>query len=70
MKDYINNELAMLDRSIVATPKTRQDLQSFAEANHGSSDLLLMQMAMNYGYKLALENLEVELQTRTNWILK
>jgi|TARA_R100000482_G_scaffold5933_1_gene1935 hypothetical protein len=70
MKDYINNELAMLDRSIVATPKTRQDLQSFAEANQGSSDLLLMQMAMNYGYKLALENLEVELQTRTNWILK
>ena len=70
MKDYINNELAMLDRSIVATPKTRQDLQSFAEANHGSNDLLLMQMAMNYGYKLALENLEVELQTRTNWILK
>ena len=61
MKDYIKSELAMLNRSIVATPRTREDLESFANANQGSSDILLMQMAMQYGYKLALENLEMEL---------
>ena len=54
MKDYITQELATLDRSIVATPHTREDLESFAKANQGSSDILLMQMAMQYGYKLAL----------------
>ena len=61
MKDYITQELAAIDRSIVATPHTREDLESFANANQGSSDILLMQMAMQYGYKLALENLEIEL---------
>ena len=61
MKNYIKAELALLDRSIVATPHTREELESFAKANQGSSDILLMQMAMQYGYKLALENLETEL---------
>ena len=32
MKDYIKSELAMLDRGIVATPHTREDLMSFANA--------------------------------------
>ena len=62
MKNYIKSELALLDRSIVATPHTREELESFAKANQGSSDILLMQMAMQYGYKLALENLETELK--------
>ena len=61
MKDYIKSELAMLDRGIVATPHTREDLEAFAKSNNGCCDILLMQMAMNYGYKLALENLEMEL---------
>ena len=61
MKDYITQELATLDRSIVATPRTREDLELMAKTNNGSSDILLMQMAMQYGYKLALENLEIEL---------
>ena len=61
MKDYIKSELSMLDRSIVATPHTKEDLESFAKANNGCSDILLMQMAMQYGYKLALQNLETEL---------
>jgi|TARA_Y100000289_G_C3863412_1_gene119736 hypothetical protein len=61
MKDYITQELAMLDRGIVATPRTREDLELMAKTNNGSSDILLMQMAINYGYKLALENLEMEL---------
>ena len=61
MKEYIKSELAMLDRGIVATPHTREDLMRFANANNGCSDVLLTQMAINYGYKLALENLETEL---------
>ena len=61
MKDYITQELAAIDRSIVATPRTREDLESFAKANNGCNDMLLMQMAMQYGYKLALENIEIEL---------
>ena len=61
MKDYIKSELAMLDRGIVATPRTREDLELMAKTNNGRSDILLMQMAINYGYKLALENLETEL---------
>ena len=61
MKDYIKSELAMLDRSIVATPHNIEYLMSFAKANNGSSDVLLTQMAINYGYKLALENLQNEL---------
>ena len=58
LQDYINKELASLDRGLVATPKTREYLESFAKANQGSMDILLMQMAMNYGYKIALENLK------------
>ena len=61
MKDYITQELATLDRSIVATPRTREDLELMAKTNNGSSDILLMQMSMQYGYKLALENLQNEL---------
>ena len=61
MKEFIKSELAMLDRGIVATPRTREDLELMAKTNNGSSDILLMQMAINYGYKLALENLQNEL---------
>ena len=61
MKDYITQELSMLNRSIVSTPHTKEDLESFAKANNGCSDILLMQMSMQYGYKLALENLQNEL---------
>ena len=53
IKKYINNELSKLDRGIVATP-TEDYLDKFAEANNGSNDFLLMQLAKNYGYKLAL----------------
>ena len=43
----------MLDKGIVATP-TEQYLNDFLNANNGSNDFLLTQMAKNYGYKLAL----------------
>ena len=58
LEEYLKNEFKMLDRGIVATPQTREYLESFAKANMGSMDILLMQMSMNFGYKLALENLQ------------
>ena len=57
MKEYIDNEINKLDRGIVATP-TEEYLESFAKANNGSNDFLLMQFAKNYGYKLALLNIK------------
>jgi hypothetical protein len=57
VKDYVEHELNMLDRGIVATPR-EEVLDMFAQANHGTNDFLLMQMAKNYGYKLALLNIK------------
>ena len=57
MKEYIDNELNKLERGIVATP-TEEYLDEFAGANNGSNDFLLMQMAKNYGYQLALLNIK------------
>jgi hypothetical protein len=61
VQEFITGEMKMLDRGIVATPKSREDLEYFAKANQGSMDILLMQMAMNFGYKMALENVQEEL---------
>ena len=61
IKNYIDEQFKMLDRGIVATPADRDYLERFAQANGGSADLILMQMAMNFGYKIALENLRDEL---------
>ncbi len=60
IKEYINKELRMLDKGVVATPNQDYLLQ-FTEANKGSNDYLLMQMAKNFGYKLALLNIKDEL---------
>ena len=61
LSKYINKELKQMDRGIVATPKKREYLESFANANNGSMDILLMQMGINFGYKMALENINNEL---------
>ena len=63
IKDFVEHELKMLDRGIVATPR-EEVLDMFAQANHGTNDFLLMQMAKNYGYKLALENVSNEIQAQ------
>ena len=55
IEEFIGTELESLTRSLVATPETREALDSFAKANHGCSDFLLTQMAVQYGYKIALE---------------
>ena len=57
IKDFVESELKTLDRGIVATPNEDYLLQ-FTEANNGSNDYLLMQMAKNYGYKIALLNMK------------
>tara|TARA_R110000765_G_scaffold8842_1_gene28089 strand:+ start:366 stop:575 length:210 start_codon:yes stop_codon:yes gene_type:complete len=60
IQQWINTEQKMLDRGIVATP-TEEYLESFADANNGSMDMLLVQLAKNYGYQLALDNLQNQL---------
>ena len=62
MEKFFEEQFKMLDRGIVATPNSREDLEAFAKSNQGSMDILLMQMAMNYGYKIALENVQEQLQ--------
>ena len=57
MLDFINTELGMLNRGIVRTPDDSAELERFANSNGGSCDLILMQMAKNYGYQLALDHL-------------
>ncbi len=58
VKEFIEEKNKMLDRCIVATPGDRDRLDLFANANNGSNDFLLMQMAINFGYKLALQDVE------------
>ena len=58
IKEFLDDKNNMLDRGIVATPGDRDRLELFAKANNGSNDFLLMQMAINFGYKLALEDVE------------
>ena len=58
IKDFVEHELKMLDKGIVATPQDRKYLESFAKANNGSMDILLMQMSIIFGYKIALENMK------------
>ncbi len=65
IENFIKDQYKMLDRGIVATPNDREYLERFANANGGSADLLLMQLAMNFGYKLAIEELEHKLNTNT-----
>ena len=62
--DLIDTELKSMQRSIVATPDTRAQLESFAQANQGSSDMVLMQMAIQFGYKMALQNLQSDIKNR------
>ena len=62
MKEFFEAQFKMLNKGLVATPNSREDLEAFAKANNGSMDILLMQMAINYGYKIALENVKEELE--------
>ena len=56
--DLIDKELKSMERGIVATPDTRAQLESFAQANQGSMDIVLMQMAIQFGYTMALQTIQ------------
>jgi hypothetical protein len=60
IQEFISTKQQMLDRGIVATP-TEEVLDMFAQSNNGVNDFLLMQMAKNYGYQLALDHLTEQL---------
>ena len=66
MEKFFEEQFKMLSRGIVATPNSREDLEAFAKANQGSMDIILMQMAINFGYKIALENVQEELERTSN----
>jgi len=59
--ELIDKELTTFDRSIVATPKDRAALDAFAKANQGSADIILTQMAVQFGYNEALRFIKQEL---------
>lgn len=61
LTEYINKELSNLERSMVAAPD-RDYLEKFAKANHGNMDLLLMQMSLNAGYRMAMENVKTKIK--------
>ena len=63
VKEFIQVQLKTLNNGFVATPATAEDLEAFARANNGSMDIVLMQMAIQYGYKIALENVVEALGT-------
>ena len=61
IKEYLEQEANKIDRSIVATPESREDLEAFATACGGSGTLVMMQMAIQFGYKMALDAVEYKL---------
>ena len=65
METFFEDQFKMLSRGIGATPNSREDLEAFAKANQGSMDIVLMQMAINFGYKIALENIQEELEKQS-----
>ena len=64
--EIINKELTTFDRSIVATPQDRAALDAFAKANQGSADIILTQMAVQFGYNEALKIISLELQSKND----
>ena len=61
IKEYLEQEASKIDRSIVATPESREELEAFATACGGSGTLVMMQMAIQFGYKMALDAVEYKL---------
>ena len=61
VKEIFAIEFKRLQGGIVATPESREQLEAFAKANRGSMDIVLMQMAMQYGMKVALEAVQIPL---------
>ncbi len=60
LNEYFGSEFGKLDKSIISTPETRETLESFCKASGTGGWFLPMQFAMNFGYKMALENVKDE----------
>lgn len=58
VKEFVAAELNGLEGLFIATPESRESLEAFAKANGGSMDMVLMQMAIQFGAKLAYENVQ------------
>jgi triosephosphate isomerase len=58
VQEFIATEFKGLNRGFVATPESREALEAFARANQGSMDMVLMQMAIQYGASCAYENVQ------------
>ena len=59
VQEYVTKELTRLTQhGFVATPDSREALEQFAKANGGTMDMLLMQKAIQYGAKLAFQNVQ------------
>jgi len=61
LRDWVSEGEENLSKRIVATP-TGGDLMRFMYANNGSSDPLLVQMAIQYGMKEVLEELKKDFE--------
>ena len=58
VQEFVATELKGLERGFIATPASRENLEAFAKSNQGSMDIVLMQMAIQFGAKMALENVQ------------
>ncbi len=56
LREFIESYTVQLSRGIVGTP-SEEYLDDFTKSNHGTSDLLLVQMAKQYGAKLIIDEL-------------
>ena len=63
IKEDIQSEIDKLDGLIITTPSSMGELEEFAYGNHGSNDFVLMQMAVGFGYKMALNEVEHKVNT-------
>ena len=61
LRDWVSEGENNLSRGIVATP-TEEYLNMFMDANNGCSDPLLVQMAIQYGMKKAIEELKKDFE--------
>jgi hypothetical protein len=61
LQNFVTERFNELNKGIVATPESRSILESFAKCNQGSNDILLMQMAIQFGYKMAMEDVQEKL---------
>ncbi len=58
VKEFVEGMMKNLERGFIATPESQEQLEAFAKANNGSMDLVLMQMAIQFGMKIAFQSVQ------------